>query len=134
MKLESITVFLVDDEAVAQTILKNVLQTLGVCEDRIVTAVTGKEARDLLENFGGTIDLVISDIEMPEMDGFELARKIRYGIVKRYQKVPLLMLTGQDTEDNIRKGRIHKIDGIIIKPPRAEDLLLCINKAVIDRT
>ena len=79
-------------------------------------------ALERLESHPGTVDLIISDIEMPEMTGFELARKIRYGIVERYRKIPFLMLTGQDTEDNARKGRIHKIDGFIVKPPKPDDL------------
>lgn len=116
----ALTVLVVDDEAFSQTIVTKVLSTLGV--DNVLKAGNGAEAIEVLETSAETIDLIISDIEMPEMDGFELARKVRYGIVEQYQKIPFLMLTGADTEDNIRKGRIHKIDGFIIKPPKAEQL------------
>ena len=59
-------------------------------------------------------DAVILDVMLPEMDGFELVRRIRYGTVPQYKDVPILMLTGQDTEDNVQKGRFHKINGFII--------------------
>lgn len=67
-------------------------------------------------------DLIITDIEMPEIGGFELARRIRYGIVPRYKDVPILMLTGHSTEGNVRKGKFHKIQGFIVKPPSPETL------------
>ena len=133
MNLDALTVLIVDDESFAQTILAKVLQGLGVSEDHILKASSGPEAIEMLETQPETVDLVISDIEMPDMDGFELARKIRYGIVERYRKVAFLMLTGQDTEDNIRKGRIHKIDGFIVKPPKADDLRQRIETALASK-
>ncbi|HEY9080288.1 response regulator [Magnetovibrio sp.] len=130
MDFSALTILIVDDEQFAQMILSKVLQGLGVSVERILIADTGMAALEQLESHPGTIDLVISDIEMPEMTGFELARKIRYGIVERYRKIPFLMLTGQDTEDNARKGRIHKIDGFIVKPPKPDDLRLRIQTAL----
>jgi len=64
------------------------------------------------------------------MDGYELARRIRYGTVPRYKDIPVLMLTGQNTEDNAQKARIHKIDGYIIKPPKVDVLETHIKKAL----
>lgn len=132
MHFSTLTVLIVDDETFAQSILSKVLQSLGVREDHIVMADSGSAAIEALEAHSRKIDLIISDIEMPEMDGFELARRIRYGVVERYNHVPFLMLTGQDTEDNVRKGRIHKIDGFIVKPPQAEDLRLRIQSVMMN--
>ena len=71
----------------------------------------GAEAIDTLSNVRGFFDLVISDIEMPEMAWFELVRRIRYGVVPRYKDIPILMLTGHSTEGNVQKGKFHKIQG-----------------------
>lgn len=130
MHFSTLRVLIVDDEPFALSILSKLLQTLGVLEDHIVTADSGKAALEALEEHPHKIDLVISDIEMEELDGFELARRIRYGTVERYKHIPFLMLTGQDTEDNVRKGRIHKIDGFIVKPPQIDDLRLRIQSVV----
>ncbi len=64
-----------------------------------------------------SIDLIICDIEMPGMDGWEFVHKLRFGDVPRYKNVPILMLTGVDTPKNIRRGKYHKIDAFLLKPP-----------------
>jgi two-component system, chemotaxis family, chemotaxis protein CheY len=119
-ELKSITVLVVDDEVFSTRFVSRILQKIGV--ESIVTAENGAEAIEALESDEHIIDIVISDIEMPEMDGYELARRIRYGAVPQYQSVPILMLTGQDTESNVEKARIHKINGFIVKPPKIDDL------------
>ena len=125
---QSVTVLVVEDEPFSLRFVGRVLQILGVAG--VIEAGNGCIALELLENSETPIDLVISDIEMPEMDGFELVRRIRYGTVPKYKDVPILMLTGQDTEDNVKKGRIHKIDGFIVKPPKADTLEVHMRKAL----
>ena len=117
---KSLRILVADDDAFSQKIVVMVLNNLGV--KNIVLAGNGTEALENLASAVQPIDLVISDIEMPEMGGFELARRIRLGAVAKYKDIPILMLTGHSTEDNIRKGRIHRIQGFIVKPPSAEIL------------
>ena len=64
------------------------------------------------------------------MGGFELVRRIRYEVAPAHKDVPILVLTGKETERNVRKARIHKIDGFIVKPPTAEILELHTRKAL----
>lgn len=124
----STSVLVVEDEAFSLRFVTRILEALGVAS--VVGASNGEEALELLENSETPIDLVISDIEMPEMDGFELVRRIRYGTVPQYKDVPILMLTGQDTDENVKKGRFHKIDGFIIKPPKADIMAIHMKKAL----
>lgn len=126
--LANITVLVVDDETFAQRLVARVLEKLGVAG--VVTADDGEQALELLGSTEQPIDVIISDIEMPGMTGFELARKVRYGAVPQYKDVPILMLTGQDTEDNVKKGRIHKIEGFIVKPPKADVLKSYLERAL----
>ena len=118
--LESVTVLVVEDEEFSARFVTRILGKIGV--GSVTTAANGSEALEVLENAEVPIDLVISDIEMPEMNGYELVRRIRYGTVPQYKAIPILMLTGQDTEKNVEKARFHKIDGFIVKPPKAEEL------------
>ncbi len=124
----SINVLVVEDETFSLRFVTRILETLGVAS--VLSAENGEQALEILKNSNTPIDLVISDIEMPEMDGFELVRRIRYGAVPQYKDVPVLMLTGQDTDDNIKKGRFHKIDGFIIKPPKPELMEIHMRKAL----
>ena len=55
--------------------------------------------------------------------GFEIVRRIRYGTVPKYKDIPILVLTSMDTEENMKKSRIHRINGFMIKPPTPEELV-----------
>lgn len=118
--LAHINILAIDDEEFARSFLGRVLEKLGVAG--VVTAENGAEALVKLDTADPRIDLVICDIEMPEMDGFEFVRKVRYGAVKGYKDVPIIMLTGKDTDRNVRKGRIHKIEAFVVKPPEVDSL------------
>jgi CheY-like chemotaxis protein len=124
----SLRILLADDDAYSLTILVNVLNNIGI--KNIVLAGDGREALDKLASTAEPIDIVISDIEMPGMGGFELAHMIRRGTVAKYKDVPFLMLTGHSDEENVRKGRSHRIQGFIVKPPTAEILERYIERAL----
>ncbi|MBT3534949.1 MAG: response regulator [Rhodospirillaceae bacterium] len=118
--LSSINVMVVDDEEIALRILSVILCKLGI--SNVVTARDGADALEKLASSDATIDIIISDIEMPRIDGYEFVRKVRLGAVPKYKEVPILILTGRDTDENLQKARFHKIDGFIVKPPHARDL------------
>ncbi len=124
----SVNVMVVDDEEFAQRFVTRILDMLGTGE--VLTADNGANALKRLAETDVAIDLIISDIEMPEIDGYEFVRKIRYGTVPKYKDVPILILTGMDTDENVQKARFHKIDGFIVKPPNAEDLERKLRKAL----
>ena len=117
---KSLGVLVAEDEDFSQKIVVMILTNLGF--KKITVAKNGVQALEKLESAVEPIHLVISDIEMPEMGGFEFARRIRLGAVPKYKEVPILMLTGHSTEDNIMKGRIHRIQGFIVKPVSTEIL------------
>ncbi len=124
----SINVMVVDDEVFAQRFVTRILDRLGTGE--VLTANNGADALEKLAETDVAVDLIISDIEMPEVDGYELVRKVRYGAVPKYKDVPILILTGKDTDQNVQKARFHKINGFIVKPPNAEDLERKLRKAL----
>ncbi len=124
----SVNIMVVDDEEFAQRFVTRILGMLGTGE--VLTAENGADALEKLAETDVAIDLIICDIEMPEIDGYEFVRKVRYGEVPKYKDVPILILTGKDTDENVQKARFHKIDGFIIKPPNAEDLERKLRKAL----
>jgi CheY-like chemotaxis protein len=118
--LKTIHALVVDDEAFSQRFVTRVLATLGITQ--VTLAENGIKAIEAMQVSDSKLDIVISDIEMPEMNGFELVRKIRWGAAPQYKDIPILMLTGQDSEENVQKGKAYRIQGFIIKPPKPEIL------------
>ncbi|MDP6564017.1 MAG: response regulator [Alphaproteobacteria bacterium] len=128
MVFGSVTVLVVEDDAFSLRFIGRILESLDVAG--VISAGNGVEALEILQGTESPIGLVISDIEMPDMDGYELVRRIRYGTVPQYKDIPMLMLTGQDTDDNVKKAQIHKIDGFIVKPPKASAIEIHMKKAL----
>lgn len=81
-----------------------------------IKAVGAKEALAFLE--ADTVDIVLLDIMMPEMDGWELCREIR-----KFSDVPIIMLTAREQHDDIIKGLNLGADDYITKPFNEEELL-----------
>ena len=126
--LSSVIVLVVEDEAFSLRFVSRILQKIGITS--VLEAENGTDALTVLEDSENKIDLMITDIEMPEMDGYELVRRVRYGAVPQYKDIPILMLTGQDTDSNVQKARIHKINGYIVKPPKIDQLQMFIEGAL----
>jgi len=124
----SINVMAIDDEEFSRKFLTKILNRIGI-ED-ILFAENGVDALARLETLEKPLDLIICDIEMPEMGGYELARRLRYGVVPTCKNVPIIMLTGKDTDKNIRSGRIHKINGFMVKPPEVGPMRAMIDKVL----
>ena len=118
--LGSVHILVVEDEAFSLEAIRKVLNNIGATS--VATASNGADALKLLEDADCNLDLIICDIEMPEMSGYEFVRMLRYGTVPRFKDLPVLMLTGHDTPKNLRHAHTHKIDGFLMQPPTAESL------------
>ena len=119
-KFDSVNVLVIEDNELASRVVVHILEKLGV--DQVMTADNGANALEILKESNADIDICICDLEMPVMGGYEFIRRVRYGTVPRYKDVPILVLTGADTEKNVKKSRIYRISGFMIKPPTIEDL------------
>ena len=109
------SVMVVDDETFSRSFVSRLLKDIGIGE--IVEAENGARALELLKERKAGLDLVVCDVNMPEMDGYEFIRRLRYGEAPRFKDVPVVVLTGEDSEKSVRHARILKIDGFVVKPP-----------------
>jgi CheY-like chemotaxis protein len=116
-------VLVVDDNSVNRKILARQLELAGASTD---SASGGEEALELWRK--GGYDLVLADLQMPTMDGFELARRIRASeAAEQRPRTPILAVTASTLEGEEQKSRLVGMDGFITKPIGIEQL-----KATLD--
>lgn len=91
------SILVVDDSITARTLLKNILEAAGY---RVVTAVDGSEAFATVK--AGTFDIVVTDVEMPRMDGFDLTARIRAD--KQLSEMPVVLVTALESREYRERG------------------------------
>lgn len=101
-------VLVVDDQFTVRELQRSILETAGY---EVETAPGGQEALSRLAE--GDVDLVMTDIEMPEMDGFELLAAIREH--PAYSTLPVVIVTSRGDDESRRRGLEGGADGYMVK-------------------
>ncbi len=112
----SIKVLVVDDMSTMRRIVKNVLKQIGFSD--ITEAENGQEALTKLR--GGDFGLVVSDWNMPVMQGIELLRTVRAD--EELKNLPFLMVTAEAQKENIIEAVQAGVSNYVVKPFTAEAL------------
>jgi PAS domain S-box-containing protein len=109
-RLKGLRILVVDDDLGICRTLKEILESQGA---RAETASDGRLALRRLE--GAPFDLVLTDVVMPNMDGYELYKAIH----ERYAGTPVLMMTAfhYDRDHVIKRSRLEGLEGVIFKKP-----------------
>lgn len=105
--MEKTKILIVDDESRMRKLLRDFLEREGY---QILEAADGIEAMDLFYA-DKNIDLIILDVMMPRMDGWQVCKEVR-----EYSKVPIMMLTARTEEQNELKGFELGVDEYVAKP------------------
>ncbi len=119
-------ILVVDDEADCQTVLAMYLESQGY---RVECANSGIEALSIFEN--DPPDLVISDVMMAEMDGFEFCRRLR--TTRLGKLVPFIFLSGQGELESKVEGHAIGADDYLVKPFQSQEILAKV-KAQLERS
>ena len=114
-------VLAVDDSASMRDLVSATLINAGI---EVQQAQDGVEALELARN--GEFDVVLTDLNMPMMDGIQLIRKLRADA--RYRLIPILMLTTEWNDEKRREGKTAGATGWIVKPFNPEKLVQVVNK------
>lgn len=118
------TILLVDDSA---TILVGVSQALTQAGFKVETANNAEQA--LVKLKGGLIpNLIISDLNMPGMNGIEMIREIKKMPSVKFK--PILMLTTESQGTSREAGKAAGATGWLVKPVKSEALLQVVNKVI----
>lgn len=111
-----LSVLVVEDDAFARKLTFAALQRIGV--RKIVTCEHGSDALVTLERARDPFNLVVSDWNMPGMNGLELLRLVR----EQHMHMPFLMITGHAHQDLVLEARTARVNGYIVKPFSTEQL------------
>lgn len=109
-------IMVVDDSA---TVRESLRMTLSAAGYRILPAIDGVDA--LAKLAGERVDMLISDLNMPNLDGLGLLTAVRQNPAFRF--TPFLMLTTELAEDKKRAGKVGGAAGWIVKPFRPDQML-----------
>ncbi len=113
------TILLVDDSRVSREVIKVFL--IG-SHARVLEAADGRQALTVMHEHHP--DLVIADLEMPELDGIQLCKAIRADA--RLTRTPVLVLSGTATPDQKRRGREAGALEVLAKPIQPQNLLAAV--------
>ena len=102
------SILVAEDSITSRALIKNILEAAGYS---VTTAVDGVEAYTALK--AGTFDLVVSDVEMPRMDGFDLTAKLRSD--KRLADLPIVLVTALESREHRERGIDVGANAYIVK-------------------
>lgn len=109
-------ILVVDDEVYIAHILEF---SLGMEGYEVITAMSGQEAIEQADR--GNPDLIVLDILMPDMDGYEVCRRLRAD--ERFAETPIILLTAKHGEEDRARGLQVGASAYITKPFRPVDLI-----------
>ena len=115
------TVLIADDSATMRAMLVAIVEELG--DYRIIEASSGFEALRLLPR--NHVDLILTDINMPDINGLELIRYLRSN--PNYQNIPVFIISTEGSAKDIEKGKRLGADEYLVKPFSPETLQQLIN-------
>ncbi len=121
-------VLLAEDNVINQRLASTILQKRG---HMVAIAENGKEALQILQN--GRFDVILMDVQMPEMDGFQATMAIREKEKISGEHIPIFAMTAHAMSGDREKCLAEGMDGYISKPINAEELLENLDKLVSQR-
>jgi two-component system, chemotaxis family, chemotaxis protein CheY len=117
------TILIVDDSESIREVVSFTLESEGF---KVLVGVDGKDALRFLD--GNAIDLIITDLHMPVMNGIELIKEVRR--MENYSRVPILFLTTESQTAKKMEAKEAGATGWIIKPFVPAKLVAAINKVI----
>ena len=113
-----IDLLIVDDSAAIRKILQRVLRETEIPLGEVIEASDGQQALELLEQ--RRVGLILSDINMPNMDGIELLRALR--VRPEWKDVPVIMITTEGSQAKVKEAAELGATSYIRKPFNADQL------------
>lgn len=117
------TILIVDDSASIRQVVSMTLKGAGY------TVITAEDGKDALTKLDGTkIHLIISDVNMPNMDGISMVKEVKK--LPAYKFTPIIMLTTEGADDKKQQGKEAGAKAWIVKPFQPAQMLQAVSMLV----
>jgi two-component system chemotaxis response regulator CheY len=113
-------ILVVDDSAMMRKLIVRAIRASGCPDTQIVEAGDGLEALAAIDRHGPSIDLILCDINMPNVSGLSLLRSLRS--TPEFRRTPFFVVTADGSDDAVRQALSEGAAGVIGKPFRPEDI------------
>ena len=111
-------ILVVDDSGTMRQVIKKIVGMSGVPVGEFLEAENGKEALKILED--AWVDVVLSDINMPEMDGMQFLKEVKSHEI--YKTIPVIFITTEASEARMEEARKLGVSGYVKKPFQPETI------------
>jgi two-component system chemotaxis response regulator CheY len=115
----AISFLVVDDSSTMRKILRNILESQGYDKESIIEAENGKEAWEEIQT--GDFDLVLTDWNMPVMNGLELVERIKGE--DKYKALPIIMITTEGGKTEVITALKAGVNNYVVKPFQASQVI-----------
>jgi two-component system chemotaxis response regulator CheY len=120
----SYRILIVDDSATIRAMVKRIIRMAGLEIEQLHEAANGKLALDLLATT--PVDLILADLNMPEMDGFEMTRRIHAD--PTLKQIPIIVISANPSAEDF--ARLQHVKGYLGKPFTPEGIRDVITRAL----
>jgi two-component system, chemotaxis family, chemotaxis protein CheY len=114
MNFADLSVLVIDDEAFMRQLISRVLNDIGIFG--VGLARNGEDGLEKVHEIGDRLDIILCDLQMPEMDGFEFVRRLRSSKTVFDPDIPVLIVTGHSDQKHISEAVQTGINGFLVKP------------------
>ena len=122
-------ILVAEDNAINRELVTRLLQKYG---HSVLAVTNGREAADLLKDDGGYCNLVLMDVEMPEMDGLQATEAIRENENGSGRHIPIIAMTANAMKGDRERCLAAGMDGYVPKPIHHQDLIAAIQALVVE--
>jgi len=112
--VRSLHIMVVDDERFMRSLLVRLLRELGV--GRISEAENGQDALDYLLTAKTGVDIILLDLEMPEVNGFQFVKELHSTLPETKSELPIIVISGLGDEESVAAVRALGLKLFLLKP------------------
>ena len=126
--MNKIHVLFVDDEAVSREVTRRILESIGV--GRISSASDGFGALTVLREADQQVDVILLDLSMPRLNGYEFIKELRDELSPPHSKTPVIVISGHSEKKALDRMRDLGVGLFLLKPISLDQVVTRINAAV----